>query len=199
MNELKNILEKNYVKAVSSKRLKTYVDAADSNVYHGIKLYRENINLSSNCMRYISTFEVALRNEVDRFYMEKFQNPDWIGLFPKEMIRSSNNKGIEKMTLGFWVHLFAPKQFREGGQCLHQIYLYRPKGVSPRELFNDLLFILNFRNRIAHHESICFNKKKEFNTDSIRKFEEIILRHLVWLGYDIPVLIYFKRLNLESK
>ena len=174
MNELKNILEKNYVKAVSSKRLKTYVDAADSNVYHGIKLYRENINLSSNCMRYISIFEVALRNEVDRFYMEKFQNPDWIGLFPKEMIRSSNNKGIEKMTLGFWVHLFAPKQFREGGQ-------------------------LNFRNRIAHHESICFSKQKEFSTDSIRKFEEIILRHLVWLGYDIPALIYFKRLNLESK
>jgi hypothetical protein len=103
------------------------------------------------------------------------------------------------MTLGFWVHLFAPKQFRQGGQCLHQIYLHRPKGVSPRELFNDLLFILNFRNRIAHHESICFNKQKEFSTDSIRNFEEIILRHLVWLGYDIPTLIYFKQLNLKRK
>jgi hypothetical protein len=43
------------------------------------------------------------------------------------------------------------------------------------------------------------SKQKEFSTDSIRKFEEIILRHLVWLGYDIPALIYFKRLNLESK
>ena len=72
------------------------------------------------------------------------------------------------MNLGFWVHLFAPKQFREGGQCLHQIYLYRPKGVSPRELFNDLLFILNFRNRIAHHESICFSKQKEFSTTITR-------------------------------
>jgi hypothetical protein len=115
------------------------------------------------------------------------------------MIRSSGDKGIEKMNLGFWVQLFAPKQFREGGQCLRQIYLYRPKGVSPRVLFNDLLFVLNFRIRIAHHESICFNKQKEFSTDSIRKFEEIILRHLVWLGYDIPTLIYFKRLDLESK
>jgi hypothetical protein len=199
MKDLKNILEKNYVNAVSSKRLKTYIDAAEHDIFSGIKLYQKNITLSSICLRYIAIFEVALRNEIDRFYIEKFKNPNWISLFPKEMIRSSSDKGIEKMNLGFWVHLFAPKQFREGGQCLHQIYLYRPKGVSPRELFNDLLFILNFRNRIAHHESICFSKQKEFSTDSIRKFEEIILRHLVWLGYDIPALIYFKRLNLESK
>ena len=122
MKDLKNIIEKNYVKAVSSKRLKTYIEAAEHDIFSGIKLYQKNITLSSNCLR-----------------------------------------------------------FREGGQCLHQIYLYRPKGVSPKELFNDLLFILNFRNRIAHHESICFSKQKEFSTDSIRKFEEIVLRHLVWL------------------
>jgi hypothetical protein len=156
---------------VSAKRLKTYVDAADCNILNGIKLYQKNINLSSNCLRYISIFEVAFRNEVDRFYKQKFNSQDWIGLFPKEMIRNNSSIGIEKMTLGFWVHLFAPKQFRHGGQCLHRIYIYRPNGVSPRELFNDLLFILNFRNRIAHH--------------------------LVWLGYDIPTLIYFKRLNLK--
>ncbi|MFM2227850.1 MAG: hypothetical protein RL664_1193 [Bacteroidota bacterium] len=199
MNDWKNILGKNYVNAVSYKRLKTYIDATEHDIFNGIKLYQKNITLSSNCLRYIALFEVTLRNEVDRFYKEKFKNQNWISLFPKEMIRSSGDKGIEKMNLGFWVQLFAPKQFREGGQCLRQIYLYRPKGVSPRVLFNDLLFVLNFRIRIAHHESICFNKQKEFSTDSIRKFEEIILRHLVWLGYDIPTLIYFKRLDLESK
>jgi hypothetical protein len=197
MEEIGNILERNYVKAVSVERLKTYVDAADCNIWNGIKLYQKNIDLSSNCLRYISIFEVAFRNEVDRFYKQKFNSQDWIGLFPKEMIRNNSSNGIEKMTLGFWIHLFAPKQFRHGGQCLHRIYVYRPKGVSPRELFNDLLFILNFRNRISHHEAICFNKRKEFSTESIRKFEEVVLRHLVWLGYDIPTLIYFKRLNLK--
>ena len=96
MKDLKNIIEKNYVKAVSSKRLKTYIGAVEHDIFSGMKLYQKNITLSSNCLRYIALFEVALRNEIDRFYIEKFKNYNWISFFPKEMIRSSVDKEIEK-------------------------------------------------------------------------------------------------------
>lgn len=57
---------KDFEDVISADRMRRYVNACGGNVRKGITLYRYNLTLSSEMLKIISCFEVALRNRIDR-------------------------------------------------------------------------------------------------------------------------------------
>lgn len=65
------------------------------------------------------------------------------------------------MDFGFWRFLFAKPQFYAAGQSLLKIFPNKPTSTPTFQynqtyVFKELGEINKFRNRIAHHEPICF-------------------------------------------
>lgn len=70
-------------------------------------------------------------------------------------------KLLAEMEFGIWKYMFSPIQYRVTGRNLLSIFPNKPR--SSREMqynqtyiFNELDKVNSLRNRIAHHETICF-------------------------------------------
>jgi len=63
--------------------------------------------------------------------------------------------------------------------------------INQRSIYKDLGNINVLRNRIAHHEPICFNKaKSQIDTTYIRDKYSQIMRLYGWMGIDSGALLY---------
>jgi hypothetical protein len=196
---------------LSAARLNRFLIACGGDRARALNLYRLNIKLSQNFFGILSLFEVGLRNAIDRHYRDHFSDPEWLknqclgkgflndsvfssGRFKskkkvdasiKELgIRYSHDRVVASLSFGFWVNLFAPIQFRLAGQNLHLIFTARPKGTQPKQIFNELGTILDFRNRVAHHEPICFNGSQNINLGNVDHIYREIIKYIQWLGID---------------
>lgn len=200
-----------FEKALSSARLSRYLVACSNNKDKALKLYQLNIQLSQDFYAILSLFEVALRNSIDDHYKTYFNDPEWLknqctgtgflnnqafalGKFKSRKkvneairdlgVRYTHDKVVASISFGFWVNLFAPIQFRLAGQNLHQIFISRPQGTQPRVLFNELTQLLNFRNRVAHHEPLCFNRSHQISILYAQTHYNLIVEKTNWLGFN---------------
>lgn len=200
-----------FERAFSPPRLEKFLIAAKGDQQEAIELYKLNIRLSGCLFGVLSIFEVVLRNLVDLHYRQLFGDKEWLknqcgqgGMFGHPSFsrygfesrtrilttiaqlgkRYTHDRLVAELNFGFWTYMFAPIQFRVGGQGLHKIYVKRLKGTSQSQIFNELDEVRNLRNRIAHHEPLCFDKYHSLNTDGTRAAHSYILKHIEWLGYD---------------
>lgn len=200
-----------FEKVLSSARLSRYLTACNADKEKTLKLYRLNIRLSQAFYAILSLFEVALRNAINEHYLTWFNDNEWLrnqclgsgflnnpqfatGRFKskkkidaaiKELgIKYTHERLVASLSFGFWVNLFAPLQFRFAGQNLHRIFPGRPKGTLPKQIFNDLTKILEFRNRIAHHEPVCINGTKNIDLTEAEKIYSLIIQFINWMGLD---------------
>ena len=91
-----------------------------------------------------------------------------------------NDKMVALLTMGIWTKLFSKKRYKRGGKTLLQIFPNKQKGKNQADVYKDLTHIREFRNRIAHHEPICFDGNGNINTAFARKHYELIcLYHLI--------------------
>jgi hypothetical protein len=98
--------------------------------------------------------------------------------------RYNHDRLVAELSFGFWTYMFAPIQFLAGGQGLHNIYVNRPKRTSQKLIFNELDEIRSLRNRIAHHEPLCFDKHHNIFTDHTKETYCYLLMQTHWLGYE---------------
>jgi hypothetical protein len=77
--------------------------------------------------------------------------------------------------------LFAPRQYAASGDYLLDIFINRPPRSNQKDIFQRLVQINQIRNRIAHHEPICFYGNS-ISTVNIEYKYNIILELLSWLG-----------------
>jgi hypothetical protein len=200
-----------FEKLLSQARLSRFLKACDGDKQKALQLYRLNIKLSQNFYAILSMFEVALRNAINIHYSNHFSDKEWLknqcigngflnnsafqtGRFKSKKkvdlairelgVRYTHDRVIASLSLGFWVNLFAPIQFRLAGQNLHKIFSNRPKGTLPRLIFAELNIILDFRNRVAHHEPICFNGSQSINLTSAVSTYNSIIQLTQWLNID---------------
>lgn len=205
-----------YEAAFSAARLNRYVAAVSGNTTRALALYRLNIQLSQRFYGLMSVFEVLFRNRVDAHYMAHFADQEWLknqctgtgflndpafkaggfksrktvdGAIRKLGVKYTHDRLIASMTLGFWVNLFAPLQFRLAGQNLHRCFIDRPKGTRPKDLYNQLDELLRFRNRVAHAEPVCFNGTHEKDTTYALTIHGQFFVLTEWLGFG-PALLY---------
>lgn len=125
---------------VSAERIHRYLLSAGNNNRKAETLYRYNINASLAMFAIVGSFEIAIRNAIDREMTEKFGH-DWLrdavlpdGIFdiPKcrdhaRIIRFAyeklNQRGcyshtnlLSKMEFGIWKYMFSTPQYSASGR-----------------------------------------------------------------------------------
>lgn len=203
---------------MSATRMARYLSTTNNNSKRAMTLYRKNLRLSQELFTVVSCYEVALRNGIDRQYTTHYGS-DWLrdsatgnGIFDtyscrhtktlinKTMTQLANNythaKLLAKMDFGFWRYLFAQPQFYAGGQTLLRVFPAKPTSTRAIQynhtfVFNQLGLINGLRNRIAHHEPICFaSGYPKIDTTYARQHYNLILQLFQWMSIDEAALLY---------
>lgn len=195
-----------YEKAFSPARLNKYYNACSGNTMKALTLYRYNIRLCQKFYGILNIFEIVLRNAINDHYKNVFSDPDWIknqlgkgGMLENIPQRSevlriiqelasqgryTNDRVVSSVSFGFWTHLFTRQPYRLGGQNLLKVFPNRTPGLGQRMIFNELMSIKTFRNRIAHHEAICFNSLGIIDITATQDKYQLILKYVQFLGYN---------------
>ena len=92
----------------------------------------------------------------------------------------------ERLTCS-WTYLFAKEPYKNGGKTLLKIFPSKTKGLGQRDIYNELQAVKAFRNRIAHHEAICFDAA---GTKSTRANYALVIKYIQFLGYPEAHLYY---------
>ncbi len=210
----------NFQSIVSEARLQRYLSACEGNRSKAKTLYRYNIKVSLALFAVIGAFEIALRNAIDKAMRERF-GKDWLrdailpaGIFDvpqcrdhAKIIRSAyerlkrhnqytHTNLLSKMEFGIWKYMFSSPQFRATERILLKIFHNKPTSSRTIQynnayIFNELDRINSMRNRIAHHEPICFTSASP--TVSTEYIEQTYLRLttlLNWLDIDAHAYLY---------
>lgn len=183
-------------------RMRRYLIACSGNKRKTMQLYRYNLRLCQRFYGALNLFEVMLRNAINKHYAAYYSDSDWIvnqantGKLladDKDMILEneagyrrhgvySNDKMVASFTMGFWTFLFTKKNYKRGGKTLLQIFPNKQKGKNQADVYEDLTHIREFRNRIAHHEPICFDGRGNISTAFARRHYQLILDYITYMG-----------------
>lgn len=203
---------------ISKARMNRYIQACQGNTRKAMTLYRKNLKLSQELFTVISCFEIALRNKIDQHYHRQI-GQDWLrnsaaprGIFHNNKCRFTaktinletnklgqeyaHSKLVAALGFGFWRYLFSAHQYRAGGQSLLQIFKCRPTSTPAQQynasfVFQQLKSINNIRNRVAHHEPVCFtSRQSEIDTVYVRKSYHQIGQLFRWMGINESSLLY---------
>lgn len=207
-----------FEKIMSSDRMNRYRQACGGNTRKAMTLYRRNLKLSQEFFTIISCFEIALRNAINDQYKAIHGN-QWLfnaaqagGFFHSQRTRVTckiinkaitelganytHPKLVASLGFGFWRYLFATNQFRAGGQNLLQIFPNKPASTpqiqyNANYVFSELQKINNIRNRIAHHEPVCFQPGQPvIDTAYVKEHYDIIVTLFQWIDIDEKDLLY---------
>ena len=210
----------NIIKILSPDRMQRYLKACDGDRRKAQTLYRLNIRLSQEMFTVIGYYEIALRNAIDGI-MSKAMGRDWLrdsilpgGIFDTPNLQRtahilskaytelqhsgaySSSKMLSSMEFGIWKYMYSSTQYRATGRRLLMAFPYKPKSSNLMQynnlyFFNELDAINRLRNRIAHHEPICFlNNKECISTEYLKRCYGRILALFSWMGIDAPSLLY---------
>ena len=80
--------------------------------------------------------------------------------------------------------MFNKVPFRLGSQTLLQIFPNRQTGLGQKAIYKELQQIKQFRNRIAHHEPICFDATGRKSMVYVQTNYALILKYISFLGYN---------------
>lgn len=198
-------------------RMNRYLLACGGNTRKAMTLYRKNLQLTQELFTVISCFEVALRNAVDATVTPLLGN-DWLrnaaaphGVFdtPRCHLTKANiNDAIRKLHIyshyklvaelgfGFWRFMFAQNQFNAMSRVLLRVFPSKPISTPAIQynniyIFNQLAQLNNIRNRMAHHEPICFLPGQTIkDTTYARQHYNLILQLFQWMQIDEAALLY---------
>ena len=204
---------KQFENIVSARRMERYLSACHGDNQQARKLYRENMRLACEMFIVVSGFEIALRNAIHNKVSARL-GEDWLGqsvkkggifysLPPKakrnivstaKKLKANNkydaDQMVASMEFGTWKYMFSKIQYEATGQCLLKIFPNKPKSSKAQQydrkyFFNELDHVNSLRNRLAHHEPICFTHYNDEVDLSYAKSEyDRIIKLFVWMGID---------------
>lgn len=207
-----------FEKTITQPRLNRYLNACGNDTRRAMTLYRKNLKLSQEVFTVLSCFEVALRNKIDNHYTTIHGN-NWLrdaaargGFYDtpqnyktkltindtiaKLGASYTHYKLVADLGFGFWRYMFVDRQYRAAGNTLLRIFPSRPTSTplfnyNHTFIYNELAKINNLRNRIAHHEPICFLAGAAVKeTTYIRQHYNLILQLFQWMQIDEAALLY---------
>lgn len=203
---------------MSPVRMNRYLTAVGNDTKKAMTLYRKNLQLSQELFTVISCFEIALRNAIDKHYTSTIGN-DWLrnavmpgGMFDNRNCRFTvrdindamsklnqaytHNKLVAELGFGFWRYMFARHQFAAAGRTLLSILPAKPTSTMAIQynhtyIFNELEKINKIRNRVAHHEPVCFVPGQPVkNTTYARQQYAVIMQLFQWMSIDEAALLF---------
>ena len=205
---------------VSRKRMRRYVEACGGNTRKAMTLYRYNVELAQTMFGIIGYFEVALRNAINDI-LTAHLGEEWLkdsvmpgGIFAIPILHKtqgiiyhtyqklnrdnvySHTKLLAELEFGIWKYMFSPIQYRQTGKILLRIFPNKAKSTQAEKynqsyIFNEIDKINTLRNRIAHHEPICFpSGRNVIYTDYILTEYKKILTLCEWMGIESKTFFY---------
>jgi len=179
---------KDFETAFSSERTSRYIEACNGDKRRAMTLYRYNLRLSQEMFTLVSCFEVTLRNRIDKqliaqhgrdwlrdailpggalFYDNRVEKTRKIieNVYNEQVHNGTytHSKLLSGMEFGVWKYMFSNAIYSLMGQSL--LHIFPKKPISTRQhrydnsyVFQELDYINKLRNRIAHHEPICFSR-----------------------------------------
>ncbi|MCQ2342894.1 MAG: Abi family protein [Paludibacteraceae bacterium] len=211
---------KEFENIFSSERLERYLCAMMGDKRKAMTLYRDNIRLSQEMYAIVCCFEVALRNAIDKRMIKEFGG-DWLrdaimdgGIFdnPKcsktakivknaynELVRDgkyTHSHLLAQMEFGVWKYMFSNPQYTAEHRVLMAIFPNKPTSTKEMNynnayIFNELDNINTLRNRVAHHEPICFAyTTAQVDLKYVQEKRAQILKILAWMGINGDKLMY---------
>ena len=163
--------------------------------------YQSNIELAESFYPSLSIVEVALRNAISRELAIMAGREDWYAIFQTTPALNSLNryitqatkqilsrhevvtpsKIISELTLGFWVSLFNAEYELILWKSLRRAFPYLSKSDRKRKTVSAPLNSFRaFRNRVFHHESICWNMAR------ITQIHNELYMVMGWINKDLP-------------
>lgn len=209
---------KEFEKIISPARLSRYKRACGEDTRKTMMLYRWNLRLAQELFTIISCFEVSLRNAIDNHLLNSF-GQEWLissandaSVFNNRQCRLtkrsideavqrlghnySHNKLVAELGFGFWRYMFASHQYTATGRTLLRIFPAKPISspnvqYNQNYVFNRLAEINELRNRIAHHEPICFRPRSSvIDTFYVRQRYGFILQLFQWMNINEADFLY---------
>lgn len=207
-----------FQRVMSTPRMNRYYLACGNNSRKAMTLYRLNLRLSQEMFTLISCFEVALRNAIDQHYIGTL-GADWLRDAARPGGRFNNGncvltvlsindavnslgarythaKVVAELGFGFWRYMFSRHQYRAAGQTLITVFPVLPASTPAMQynsifIFNELAKTNKIRNRIAHHEAICFAPTLNVkDTTFARQNYAHILQLFQWMNINEAALLY---------
>ena len=211
---------KEFERIMSRKRMGRYLAACQGDTRKAMTLYRYNLHLTQDVFTVISCFEVALRNAIDT-QLVPILGEEWLkesiqsnGIFSGKDFREtrkiieraynklvsndtySHSKLLAEMEFGVWKYMFSAKQYRATGRSLLKIFPNKTRSSAEMQynhsyVFNELDKVNTLRNRLAHHEPICFYlNEPEIDTGYIVTEYQKIQSLFAWMNIDSRTMLY---------
>jgi hypothetical protein len=205
---------------MSQKRLNRYLQACNGDKRKAMTLYRYNLSLAQELLTIVSCFEVSLRNAIDNILVPQFGN-EWLkdsvspgGMFTLPILHKTNStisdalrklrsqgtyshsKLLAQMDFGMWKYMYSQLQYALTNQTLLDAFPYKQRStpqlhINQSYIFNELDKINTLRNRIAHHEPLCFPTGQSIiDTAYIRREYQKIFTLFQWMGIDGSSMLY---------
>ena len=206
-----------FANVMTKPRMNRYLIACDGNTRKAMTLYRKNLQLTQELFTVIGCFEVALRNAIDAIVTPSLGD-HWLrdaasvgGPFdtPRcRLTRDNINDAINKLRVyshyklvaelgfGFWRYMFAQNQFNATGRIVLRVFPLKPISTPAIQynnifIFNQLAQLNDIRNRMAHHEPVCFLPGQPIkDTTYARHHYNLILQLFQWMQIDEAALLY---------
>ena len=204
---------------ISQPRLARYKAACANDTRKTVRLYRANIRISQAFLAVLGIFEIVLRNKIDTHYKAQFPavvaagGHEWLfgstlpgGFLTAPNCRNSrqkitdtytslgvaytHDKLLSELSFGFWKFLFSGHQFMAGGNTLLAIFPNLPAGYNQNDVYQKLNKINAIRNRVAHHEPICFAIGNTIGTNYARDHFQHVTDVLQWMNITASELFY---------
>lgn len=199
---------------ITTQRLARYKAACYNSTRKTLRLYRANIRISQAFLAVLGIFEVVLRNKIDRHYKTQFPgNPEWLlgstlpgGFLTQHGCQNSFNKIsqtyaglganythdklLAELSFGFCKFMYAGRQFQAAGSTLLAIFPNLPPRQNQGFIYHKLDKINSIRNRVAHHEPICFGIGNTIGTAYARQHFQEILDILAFMNVNSQQLFY---------
>jgi hypothetical protein len=198
-----------YEKALSVPRIGRYKTACHGDKNKALVLYRYNIKLGQKFYGLLGVLEVVLRNAIDEHYKAILNDQNWLItqaksgflveyretiLNEKDKLickhKYSHDKPVASLCLGVWTFLFSRNCYKNSGKTLLQIFPNKTHGFNQKDIYADLDKIRRFRNRIAHHEHLCFGICGSVSVHYVKKIYALVIRYVHFLGYSSSELLY---------
>ena len=201
--------------------MQKYVLACGGDTRRAMTLYRYNLKLSQELFTLVSCFEVALRNRIDKQMVAHLGNdwlrdailPNGVLYYDRRVENTrkiiekaynglmregnySHSKLLSEMEFGVWKYMFSNAAYALMGQRLLQIFPNKPRSSRQHRydntyIFQELDYINKLRNRIAHHEPICFSRPNiAIDTSYVLNQYARMMKLFQWMNIDGPSLVY---------
>ena len=220
MQKLIDMKYEEFEDIISPERMQRYLQACANNTKKAMTLYRYNLKLSQEMFTIISCFEVAIRNRIDKVMKQNFGNdwlrdsilpggrfdsdPRVLGTKKiikkayEDLLRNNNythTKLLAEMEFGVWKFMYNNVQYRLVNRCLLSVFPNKPTSTPTLHYDNTFVFakldcINIVRNRIAHHEPVCFGNSNTIVTRMIVDCYNSIELLFGWMGINSADFLY---------